>query len=257
MHQCYNISALCHLNTITITIANWQPVLDTLSAVAASCRHLAAPTTGDRDGGRPDREPGGPGGPPPRSHPPPIGMPAAQQSAAQVSSLLGGPPSSDRRIQDMLNDLLGSKSRPELWEVMRSLKEFLGGDRNVAKAFFAERPGLTKAVFQAQVLLGEWEPCWCWTRTCCLAVMCSEGCGVDSRSKTHLVAPVVFPYVSCMGSGAAVAVSMECVWHLVGWSVQQVLVRAVPQARAMVSPAVRCSSDSTVECSTRWLQRAV
>jgi len=237
---------MCHFHTITI--ANWQPVLDTLSAVAASCQRLAAPTTGDRDGGRPDREPGGgAGGPPPRSHHPPIGMPAAQQSAAQVSSLLGGPPSSDRRIQDMLNDLLGSKSRPELWEVMRSLKEFLGGDRNVAKAFFAERPGLTKAVFQAQVLLGEWE--WCRTHACCLAVMRGKGCGMDSRSKTHLGAAVVFPCASCMDSGAAVAVSMGCIWHLVGWSVQQALVRAVLQAgSSMVSPAMRCSSGSTVEC---------
>lgn len=82
-------------------------------------------------------------------------MAAAQQSAAQVSSLLGGTPASDRRIQDMLNDLLASKSRAELWEVMRMLKNFLGGDREAAKQFFAERPGLTKAVFQTQVLLGE------------------------------------------------------------------------------------------------------
>lgn len=94
-------------------------------------------------------------------------MAAAQQSAAQVSSLLGGTPASDRRIQDMLNDLLASKSRAELWEVMRMLKTFLGGDREAAKQFFAERPGLTKAVFQTQVLLGEYR----WT---------GKGCGCAS-----------------------------------------------------------------------------
>jgi hypothetical protein len=93
-------------------------------------------------------------------------MAAAQQSAAQVSSLLGGTPASDRRIQDMLNDLLASKSRAELWEVMRMLKNFLGGDKEAAKQFFAERPGLTKAVFQTQVLLGECGAArWCVTHT--------------------------------------------------------------------------------------------
>eukprot|EP00882_Tetradesmus_deserticola_P021120 GHRQ01022856.1.p2 GENE.GHRQ01022856.1~~GHRQ01022856.1.p2 ORF type:complete len:170 (+),score=57.62 GHRQ01022856.1:762-1271(+) len=84
-----------------------------------------------------------------------IGYAAATQSAAQVSAMLGGPPASDRRVQDQLNELLASKSRPELWEVLRLLKEFLGGDRQAASQYFAERPGLTKAVFQAQVLLGE------------------------------------------------------------------------------------------------------
>ncbi|KAF6251415.1 hypothetical protein COO60DRAFT_1560224 [Scenedesmus sp. NREL 46B-D3] len=84
-----------------------------------------------------------------------IGYAAATQSAQQVSAMLGGPPASDRRVQDQLNELLASKSRPELWEVLRLLKEFLGGDRQAASQYFAERPGLTKAVFQAQVLLGE------------------------------------------------------------------------------------------------------
>jgi hypothetical protein len=84
-----------------------------------------------------------------------IGYAAASQSAQQVTAMLGGPPASDRRVQDQLNELLASKSRPELWEVLRLLKEFLGGDRQAASQYFAERPGLTKAVFQAQVLLGE------------------------------------------------------------------------------------------------------
>jgi hypothetical protein len=113
-----------------------------------------------------DREGGPPGGPPPRGPAyPPIGLAAAQHSAVQVSQLLGGTPASDRRIQDQLNDLLGSKSRAELWEVMRMLKDLFGGDRNAAKAWFAERPGLSKAVFQAQVLLGEWS-CMCSCQGC-------------------------------------------------------------------------------------------
>uniref|UniRef100_A0A383VJU0 RRM domain-containing protein n=1 Tax=Tetradesmus obliquus TaxID=3088 RepID=A0A383VJU0_TETOB len=87
-----------------------------------------------------------------------IGYAAASQSAQAVSALLGGPPASDRRVQDQLNELLASKSRPELWEVLRLLKEFLGGDRAAASQYFAERPGLTKAVFQAQVLLGMVKP---------------------------------------------------------------------------------------------------
>eukprot|EP00879_Flechtneria_rotunda_P021252 GHRR01022389.1.p1 GENE.GHRR01022389.1~~GHRR01022389.1.p1 ORF type:complete len:258 (+),score=67.30 GHRR01022389.1:910-1683(+) len=84
-----------------------------------------------------------------------IGFAAASQSAQQVASMLGGPASSDRRVQDQLNELLAAKSKPDLWEVLRLLKEFLGGDKEAAKRYFADRPGLTKAVFQAQVLLGE------------------------------------------------------------------------------------------------------
>jgi hypothetical protein len=45
------------------------------------------------------------------------------------------------------------------------LKDLFGGDRNAAKAWFAERPGLSKAVFQAQVLLGEWS-CMCSCQGC-------------------------------------------------------------------------------------------
>lgn len=99
-----------------------------------------------------------------------IGYAAASQSAQAVSALLGGPPASDRRVQDQLNELLASKSRPELWEVLRLLKEFLGGDRAAASQYFAERPGLTKAVFQAQVLLGEFRSAgatrWCSLMVC-------------------------------------------------------------------------------------------
>jgi hypothetical protein len=129
-----------------------------------------------------DREGGPPGGPPPRGPAyPPIGIAAAQHSAVQVSQLLGGTPASDRRIQDQLNDLLGSKSRAELWEVMRMLKDLFGGDRNAAKAWFAERPGLSKAVFQAQVLLGEWY-CIC---------SCGVGKWVNQQLSGCGAAPVV------------------------------------------------------------------
>lgn len=96
-----------------------------------------------------------------------IGFAAAAQSAQQVAGLLGGPPSNDRRVQDQLNELLASKSRPELWEVLRLLKEFLGGDRAAARSYFAERPALAKAVFQAQVLLGELQSCRCGSCSCC------------------------------------------------------------------------------------------
>lgn len=92
----------------------------------------------------------------------------------------------------MLNDLLGSKSRAELWEVMRMLKDHVGGDRNVAKAFFSERPGLTKAVFQAQVLLGE----FCELvdlRTVCRRVWwCADWvCVAEARQPLHLAAAAV------------------------------------------------------------------
>jgi len=102
----------------------------------------------------------------------PIGSVAAQQSAAAVAQLLGAPPSTDREVQEGVDRVFAGMSRRDLWEVLRELRgaAFSGGggngngnghgappplpDRHRAAAFFAERPGLTKAVFQAQVLLG-------------------------------------------------------------------------------------------------------
>lgn len=95
--------------------------------------------------------------------------------------MLGGAPSSDRRVQDQLNELLASKSRPELWEVLRLLREFLGGDRAAAKQYFAERPGLTKAVFQAQVLLGELDD----RLGAVMGVVLAAVCGGSYRSDIH------------------------------------------------------------------------
>lgn len=147
---------------------------------------------GSSAAGEGGREPPGGGLPPRGPGYPPIGMASAQQSAAQVSSLLGGTPASDRRIQDMLNDLLASKSRAELWEVMRMLKNFLGGDKEAAKQFFAERPGLTKAVFQTQVLLGEWcAAAWCDTNTD------SRGCADVSVAATSAGLQVWHGFADC------------------------------------------------------------
>lgn len=162
-------------------------------------------------------------------------MAAAQQSAAQVSSLLGGTPASDRRIQDMLNDLLASKGRAELWEVMRMLKNFLGGDKEAAKQFFAERPGLTKAVFQTQVLLGEWcAAAWCvaQTRTAGAVRMCllqqqAQGC------KCGMVLLIASGWLVLTSTAATV---MVLVGVLAGWPMQ---LRARLEARPTNVPAAR------------------
>lgn len=178
---------------------------------------LRAP--GSSAAGEGDREPPRGGLPPRGPGYPPIGMAAAQQSAAQVSSLLGGTPASDRRIQDMLNDLLASKSRAELWEVMRMLKNFLGGDKEAAKQFFAERPGLTKAVFQTQVLLGECAAAWCVAQTrmagavrLCLLQQSAQGC------RCGMVSPIFASGWLVLNSTAATV--MVLVGVLAGWPMQ-------------------------------------
>lgn len=115
----------------------------------ACCPSLPAddrPPAGDRrDGSRDNRDGGG------RM----IGYATAAQSAQQVAGMLGGAAANDRRMQDQLNELLASKRASELWEVLRLLRDQFGGDRQAAVNWFAERPGVAKAVFQAQVLLGE------------------------------------------------------------------------------------------------------
>jgi cleavage stimulation factor subunit 2 len=100
---------------------------------------------------------GGGAGGAPRGRP--MGQVAAQQSAAAVAQLLGAPPATDREVQEGVDRVFAGMSRRELWEVLRELKDVAfggggAGGAGAAAAFFAERPGLTKAVFQAQVLLG-------------------------------------------------------------------------------------------------------
>jgi hypothetical protein len=149
----------------------------------AAARNLAGTDIGGRairinyaeDGAGGGGGPGGPGGPGGfRSGGGgggggrPIGAVAAQQSAAAVAQLLGAPPATDREVQEGVDRVFAGMSRRDLWEVLRELRDVAFGgpapppgapppppqDRRRAAAFFAERPGLAKAVFQAQVLLG-------------------------------------------------------------------------------------------------------
>lgn len=117
--------------------------------------------------------------------PPMIGYAAVTQAAGAVASMLGGPPSNDRRVQEQLNELLASKSRPELWEVLRLLREFLGGERSGALQYFSERPGLAKAVFQAQVLLGELHAAAAAAAAGAANVRGSSGQHMHARSRMH------------------------------------------------------------------------
>lgn len=103
-----------------------------------------------------------PGPPPPPPRGPMLGYPAAAAAAASYAALLGGPPSSDPRAQEQLNELLGAQNRAGLWEVLRQLREFLGPDKAGAHAYLADRPGLGKALLQAQILLGAYvRACMC------------------------------------------------------------------------------------------------
>lgn len=118
--------------------------------------------------------------------------------------------------QEQLNDLLASKSKPELWEVLRHLKEFLQADRATAHHYFSERPGLSKVVFQAQVLLGE------------CAGLCSAGAAVRG---VGVVATV------CAGGRRQAAHTARCGEQVTAAAVLE----AVAAARMLVVVrAVRC-----------------
>lgn len=98
---------------------------------------------------------GGDGGrPPPGPQGVPMGMQAAAMSAQQVRALLNGSASSDPEVQEQLNAAFASMSRVQLYDIMREMKGLIAQDRGGAIQYFAERPGLTKALFQGQILLG-------------------------------------------------------------------------------------------------------
>lgn len=84
-----------------------------------------------------------------------IGNQAAAMSAAQVTALLGGPASNDREVQEQVNKAFAAMSKAQLYEVMREIKNLITQDKPGARQYFADRPGLTKALFQGQILLGE------------------------------------------------------------------------------------------------------
>lgn len=104
-------------------------------------------------GGPPPRGPGGgPGGGPGSA---PVGRPAAAMAAQQMSLMLGGPPViAPGGSTDKVTNTLAGMSRQQLFDIMVQMKALIGANPGQARQVLIGAPQLTRALFQAQILLG-------------------------------------------------------------------------------------------------------
>jgi len=97
------------------------------------------------------REPrGGPGSKP-------VGAAAASSAAATMASMLGGPPGPGP-TQEHVNAVLGGMSAQQLYDLMQQMRTMITTSPAQARHILISNPQLTKALFQAQILLGMVKP---------------------------------------------------------------------------------------------------
>mmetsp|Transcript_636 Transcript_636/g.1728 ORF Transcript_636/g.1728 Transcript_636/m.1728 type:complete len:398 (-) Transcript_636:375-1568(-) len=116
-------------------------------------RDRDGPRGGDR-GGRFDRD-GGPRGP----YGPPTGLRNVGVGTAEIAceamadslgsmAMMGGP------AQETINAILGGMAPMQLFEVAAQVKTIAQSDPAAARQLLASKPSLTRALYQAQILLG-------------------------------------------------------------------------------------------------------
>ncbi|KAL6753315.1 hypothetical protein V8C86DRAFT_2729161 [Haematococcus lacustris] len=101
-----------------------------------------------------DRHPSGPMGPPPGK---PVGVAMTSAVAATMSSWLGGP-QAPGPAQTHVNNVLGGMSALQLFELMSQMRALIQQNPAQARQTLITNPQLTKALFQAQILLGMVQP---------------------------------------------------------------------------------------------------
>eukprot|EP00873_Tetraselmis_striata_P043294 jgi/Tetstr1/463558/TSEL_008437.t1 len=113
----------------------------------------------DDSSARSARESGPPRGGPPRNDAPPqprpgsMGMQAAASAAGSLAAALGnyGAAPGD---SDPLTQTLAGMSKAQLYEIMAQMKQLVTANRSQARQILVANPQLTKAMFQAQIMLG-------------------------------------------------------------------------------------------------------
>ncbi|KAJ9524488.1 hypothetical protein QJQ45_019546 [Haematococcus lacustris] len=101
-----------------------------------------------------DRHPSGPMGPPPGK---PVGVAMTSAVAATMSSWLGAP-QAPGPAQTHVNNVLGGMSALQLFELMSQMRALIQQNPAQARQTLITNPQLTKALFQAQILLGMVQP---------------------------------------------------------------------------------------------------
>ncbi|GAX80363.1 hypothetical protein CEUSTIGMA_g7802.t1 [Chlamydomonas eustigma] len=107
--------------------------------------------------GRPDRDgPRGPYGPPAGLRP--VGAGSAAAAAQEMSHMLDSPAMAAGPAQEQIDHVLGGKSPLQLFQAVSQMKTFLQQNPAGARQALISQPQLTRALFQAQILLGMIQP---------------------------------------------------------------------------------------------------
>lgn len=85
-----------------------------------------------------------------------MGLPAAASAAGSLAAALGdySAAAAGGNASDALTQTLASMSRPQLYEIMSQMKLLISHNRSQARQILLANPQLTKALFQAQIMLG-------------------------------------------------------------------------------------------------------
>jgi len=84
-----------------------------------------------------------------------MGMNSAQKAAGVLEMMIGGQPNPDgHQKSDPVTSTLATLSRPQLIELMQQLNQLVRTNQQQARGILTANPQLTKALFQAQIMLG-------------------------------------------------------------------------------------------------------
>ena len=83
-----------------------------------------------------------------------MGMDAAVAAGQHLTGIVGGAPPTPGGGSDQISATLATKSRGELYEVLAQMQALVKANAGQARAILLQNPQLTKALFQAQIMLG-------------------------------------------------------------------------------------------------------
>ena len=81
-------------------------------------------------------------------------MDAALMAGQHLTGIVGGAPPAPGGGSDQISAALATKSRSELYEVLAQMQALVKANAGQARAILLQNPQLTKALFQAQIMLG-------------------------------------------------------------------------------------------------------
>lgn len=88
----------------------------------------------------------------------PVGAGSAVSAVQAMANLLGNPSLVGGAAQDSINGVLGNLSPMQLFEVMTQVKILAQQNLTAIRQALVSQPQLTRALFQAQILLGMVKP---------------------------------------------------------------------------------------------------